>query len=234
VKPYEKLAEVYQLHWGEFSPRYVKLIDFLETGYDFSPQSLLDISCGTGDLLSALKDRDISLTGSDLSEKMIEVARESNPNLDFKIGDMKEIKFARQFDVIVSAFNSVNYLLELEELRQAFKNIKSNLKENGFFIFDISTKFLYEEEHSGVIERELTGINFEQRLDYQEEEKLAYTTFDFGVGLEETHIQRPYEKEEVKELLNQLDFEVLHIFRNVKLEPPQGKDRRLYFIVRNN
>src|SRR3989338_4576897 len=44
------------------------------------PASLLDISCGTGELLRELKDKKINLEGIDYSEKMLKKAREKLPS----------------------------------------------------------------------------------------------------------------------------------------------------------
>ncbi len=64
---------------------------------------VLDLGCGTGQLLAALKP---SLgVGVDLSEKMIEVARGKYPELEFKVGDAEDASIIDSldgpFDVIV-------------------------------------------------------------------------------------------------------------------------------------
>lgn len=64
---------------------------------------VLDIGCGTGDLLAALKPG--LGVGVDLSEKMVETARAKFPALDFRCGDIEDAEFVATlpgaFDYIV-------------------------------------------------------------------------------------------------------------------------------------
>jgi SAM-dependent methyltransferase len=64
---------------------------------------ILDLGCGTGQLLAALKPS--QGVGVDLSEKMVEVARRKYPELTFRAGDAEDADFigtlGGPFDVIV-------------------------------------------------------------------------------------------------------------------------------------
>jgi SAM-dependent methyltransferase len=64
---------------------------------------VLDIGCGTGDLLAAL-DPAFGV-GVDLSPVMVEIAREKHPGLDFRVGDAEDAGFLQSlggpFDYIV-------------------------------------------------------------------------------------------------------------------------------------
>jgi SAM-dependent methyltransferase len=62
-------------------------------------QSVLEIGCGCGDLLAALKPA--SGLGVDFSEEMIRVARRRHPNLRFVHADAHELNLNEKFDVII-------------------------------------------------------------------------------------------------------------------------------------
>jgi len=66
-------------------------------------QRVLDLGCGTGDLLAALEPA--HGVGVDFSEAMIEVAREAHPELEFHLGDVERPKTLKAlkgpFDFIV-------------------------------------------------------------------------------------------------------------------------------------
>src|ERR671933_267721 len=54
---------------------------------------LLDVGCGTGELMSAAVARGATAVGVDLSEGMLEVARSTHPGLEFRRGDAEDLPF---------------------------------------------------------------------------------------------------------------------------------------------
>jgi len=73
---------------------------------------ILDLGCGTGQLLADLKP--LKGVGVDFSEKMIEIARESYPDLSFYVGDVEnldtlESELDGPFDFIILS-DTVGYL----------------------------------------------------------------------------------------------------------------------------
>ena len=64
---------------------------------------ILDIGCGTGDLLSSLKPK--YGMGIDFSPNMIQIAKKRYPNFDFVQGDVEDKNFVakinKKFDVII-------------------------------------------------------------------------------------------------------------------------------------
>lgn len=99
--------------------------------------NILDIGAGTG-LLSFLileKFPKANLTLIDLSEKMLDVAKErfkTNPNFTYIMDDYTKYKFNKKYDVIISSL-SIHHLTG-DEKKQLYHNIYSNLNENGVFI----------------------------------------------------------------------------------------------------
>ena len=81
--------------------------------------SVLELGCGTGDLLSALKpSRGV---GVDFSEKMVAIARKSYPDLEFQVADIEALEsWGEQFDVIVLS-DVVGHLQDIQESIQRVK-----------------------------------------------------------------------------------------------------------------
>lgn len=50
MRPYERLAKIYNKDWGTFSTLYLGLIKHLSDKYNFNPSSVLDLACGIGSL----------------------------------------------------------------------------------------------------------------------------------------------------------------------------------------
>ena len=95
---------------------------------------LLDLGCGTGDLLFELKKagKACEYTGIDLSKSMLKVARINNPEYKFICADVTEFskKVSIKFDLIISIM--VFCVLDTKEkLVSAFKEISSVLTKEG-------------------------------------------------------------------------------------------------------
>lgn len=99
---------------------------------------LLDIGCGTGELLTRMA-KNYQCHGMDLSEGMLKVADKKlrHRNVRLYLGDMVDFNTGFQYDIMVSLFDTVNHVLSVEELISHFKSVERSLKDNGVYIFDI-------------------------------------------------------------------------------------------------
>jgi SAM-dependent methyltransferase len=80
--------------------------------------SVLEVGCGTGDLLASLKTRDRA--GIDYSSGMIEIARKKYPDIDFFCMEAEELTFDKPFDYIILS-NTIGYL---EDIQRVFSELK--------------------------------------------------------------------------------------------------------------
>lgn len=104
--------------------------------------TILDLACGTGTLAISLANLGYKVFGLDLSDEAINVAKEkakiNHVDIDFKVLDMSDFKYENQFDVITCFFDSVNFLT-LEQIPLMMDSVYQNLKDGGYFIFDLFT-----------------------------------------------------------------------------------------------
>jgi SAM-dependent methyltransferase len=75
--------------------------------------SVLEIGCGTGELLNEIKGKD--KTGIDFSSAMIKIAREQYPQLEFHVMNAEELTLNKKYDVIILS-NIVGFLEDVEEV----------------------------------------------------------------------------------------------------------------------
>ena len=96
-------------------------------------QSMLDIGCGTGVLCSRMHAYGMDAQGMDLSEGMIEMAKEKYPELVFEQGNMVTYESDRQFDLVTSTCDAMNHILEPADLQQVMRNVYSYLAPEDIF-----------------------------------------------------------------------------------------------------
>jgi SAM-dependent methyltransferase len=110
----------------------------------YSPEAktILDLGCGTGrhDLLLAKKG--YAITGVDMSEEMLLIARSQQINsstaqqLNFLHGDICTFRMDKKFNVAISLFHVMSYQTTNEDFYSALKTAKSHLVPSGIFVFD--------------------------------------------------------------------------------------------------
>jgi cyclopropane fatty-acyl-phospholipid synthase-like methyltransferase len=109
-----------------------------------NPNSLIDIGCGQGSFLQSLECTNIKGFGIDLSQNQINVAIAKNLNVACQ--DIAEVD--AKFDCATAIFDVVNYI-HSTDLEGFFHNIYNKLNDNGVFIFDVNTKFGFEDVAQG-------------------------------------------------------------------------------------
>lgn len=103
-------------------------------------RNILDCACGTGSDLILFNSFGYSVTGSDISESMLKVAKKKMANCEVNV-TLKKVDFHNlyksfkvKFDAVVCLSNAVN---EIDvDVIKALKSMKSVLNKDGIIIFD--------------------------------------------------------------------------------------------------
>lgn len=95
-------------------------------------KTLANFGCGGGQNDFTLK-KAFAVTGVDINETMLSLARELNPENTYVCGDMRAVRLGQQFDA-VTVFDAINHMRTLDGLRAAFRTAHSHLKPGGVFI----------------------------------------------------------------------------------------------------
>lgn len=193
---------------------------------------ILDLGCGTGTITEILAGYGYDMIGVDNSEDMLELAMEkriaSGHDILYLLQDMREFELYGTVRAVVSVCDSVNYITEPEELAGVFRLVNNYLDPGGIFLFDFNTEYKYREvmgdctiaedrgpcsfiwdncyyEEERINEYDLTlfiregtapGQNEGAEEDDTEENGALYRKYT------ETHFQRGYTLEEIRELLS--------------------------------
>lgn len=94
---------------------------------------LIDIACGTG-LAAKYLLRDFCVTGVDLSERMLDKARENAPGARFLRGDMFSFSLREKFDIAVNLYGSAGFAKDTDALAAMCACAYKCLADGGLFI----------------------------------------------------------------------------------------------------
>lgn len=98
----------------------------------------LDLACGTGEHLKFLKEK-FKVSGQDINQGMINIARAKNPHIKIVHGDLNRLKIKNNFYGLIYCFSSsIQYILNPSDLLKTFSNIHDGLRMGGVFVFDLA------------------------------------------------------------------------------------------------
>lgn len=240
---YTTFAQVYDLfmdnvpyeEWSEY------LLSVLKE-YGIHSGVICDLGCGTGKMTRLLAQAGYDMIGVDLSEDMLAIASEQNEEgILYLCQDMCELELYGTAKAMVSVCDSINYLLEEDEIIWTLQSVNRYLEPGGIFIFDFNTVYKYETVlgDTTICENREEG-SFIWENYYDKEEQI--NEYDLTLFIreedgryrkyEETHYQRGYELETIKKFIEQSGLEFLACYGEDSNEPPAEDCERVYFIAR--
>jgi len=95
--------------------------------------TVADLGCGPGHVARYLHDQGVRILGIDLSPEMVRWARELNPGLDFRVGDIRSLDLPDASLAGIVAFYSIIHL-EPAEISVAFSEIRRVLAPEGVLL----------------------------------------------------------------------------------------------------
>jgi len=155
MQTYNKFVEYYdEIVRGINSP-IIEEVEYLKNiieKYNPKAKSILEFACGTWVVARELISSSYEVIGLDISENMLEKARNNIWEHNVVKWDMTNYSFEREFDVVLCNYNSICHLLDFEDWEKTFANAYKHLNKWGLFIFDINTLEEFEsitEDFSG-------------------------------------------------------------------------------------
>lgn len=114
-----------------FIPVYKKVIN--KTRLSANTQ-VLDIGCGSGLFIKMADAQGAGITGIDVSDELLKIARERNPGATLLNQDMELLPFMEKSFDLVSGFNSLQYA---SDILKVLEEIKKVLKDDGKLVIGI-------------------------------------------------------------------------------------------------
>ena len=215
-------------------------------GNGIEKELILDLGCGTGVLTELLARKGYDMIGIDLSQEMLNRAIEKRDASKLPIlylqQDMREFELYGTVKAVVSVCDSLNYLLEDEDVIQTFRLVNNYLDPQGLFIFDFNTVYKYKEViGDATIAENREDCSFIWENYYHEQEKINEYEITFFIKegefyrrFEETHFQRGYTVEEMQDFLYKAGLEFISMKDADTFLDVTDESERVCMIAREN
>ena len=206
---------------------------------------VLDLGCGTGTLTEMLYAKGYDMIGVDNSDSMLSIAMEkkevSGSEILYLLQDMRELELYSTVGTVISVCDSINYILDEEELLEVFLRVNNYLYPGGIFIFDFNTDYKYREIIGDtVIAENRDNCSFIWENYYDEDENI--NEYDVTVFVKEeselfrrfteTHFQKGYTKERMEALIKKAGMEVL-LMKDADTDGEvTGESQRIYVVAK--
>lgn len=141
-------ARLYDAFWSGFSRAVAEPIArYLEDHVAAAglPRRLLDVGCGTGQLLTFFADRGWEVVGVDRSPAMVERARANaarhveSGRAEVVVGDAAELVVDGPVAAATCTFDVLNHLPGGDAVASCFAAVRRAVAEGGAFVFDVHT-----------------------------------------------------------------------------------------------
>ena len=206
---------------------------------------VVDLGCGTGTLTEMMYAEGYDMIGIDMSESMLEIAmnkkEQSGSEILYLNQDMRELELYSTVGTVISVCDSINYLTEDEDVRLTFSLVHNYLYPNGLFIFDFNTDYKYREViGDDVIAENRDDCSFIWENFYDSFDKI--NEYDITIFVKEdgdrfrkfteTHFQKGYEADQIKEMLEEAGFEIISMVDSDTENEADDASERIFVIAR--
>ncbi len=133
---YKELATVYEAMYQTFIDYNAEYTLYSNLLKKYQKKQVLEIGCGTGNLVPYFLADGFDYIGLDLNEAMITLASNKVPTGKFLQGDMCHFTLAYSVQSVIITARTISYLLTNQAVNEAFANIHNNLEIGGLLCFD--------------------------------------------------------------------------------------------------
>jgi ubiquinone/menaquinone biosynthesis C-methylase UbiE len=180
---------------------------------------LLDLGCGTGQLSIRFAEAGFDVIGVDISEECLSIASERAYDSKFDIRyvkqDIRKLDMYGTVNVTVAAFDVINHLRTLRDIKACFERVALFTESDGLFLMDYNTPYFHREilaSNTFNFDTDDLFVSREYSCDDRDVVTVNINIFERDgekfQRYEEQIVETAFEKEIIKELLEQTGFTV--------------------------
>ena len=203
------------------------------------PRTAVDLACGTGSVTAILARKGLQVIGVDMSEEMLTVASQKAADAWFICQKLQQLRLPKAVDLAVCALDSLDYITDPEDCKEAIRKTYKYLNPGGIFIFDVNTPeklramdgqvFLDEDEDVYCVWRgefdEKTNICSYGMDLFQRKGNLWERSF-------EEHREYAYSADQLVGFLKDAGFTHIRVYGDCRMEAPKEGEQRIYIKAR--
>jgi len=207
------------------------------------PRTAVDLACATGSVALLLAKRGLSVTGVDMSEEMLceasQKAQDSDNRPLFVCQMLQELQLPRGVDLAVCALDSLDYITDPADCREAIRRVYKALNPGGCFIFDVNTPEKLRAMDGQVFLDEDDDVYCVWRGEFDEQTNVCSYAMDlfqregncWRRSFEE-HREYAYSAQQLTGYLKEAGFTSIAVYADRRFEKPAPGEQRIYIKAR--
>lgn len=251
MDPFDRYARFYDLDYADFDED----LQLVRQSAARCGSPILELGCGTGRLLLSLATDGHEVTGVDLSEAMLELARQkvSSQGLSSRVTlfrqDMRELDLGRRFKLAFATINSFMHMMNADDQLVALNRIYQHLTGDGILLLDLFNPHperLLDCSGQVTLDKVLTDADTGQtwtkfRIQTVDlAEQTVHTTLLLDQTNREGHVQREtfdyslryIYRAELELLLHRAGFQLEAVYGSYELDEYTGESDKMIAVAR--
>ena len=203
------------------------------------PRTAVDLACGTGSVTAILARRGLQVIGVDMSEEMLTVASQKTGDAWFICQKLQELRLPKAVDLAVCALDSLDYITNPADCREAIRRTYKYLNPGGIFIFDVNTPEKLRAMDGQVFLDEDDDVYCVWRGEFEEQTNICSYGMDLfqrkGNLWErsfEEHREYAYSADQLVGYLKKAGFTHIRVYADRKFADPAEGEQRIYIKAR--
>ena len=207
------------------------------------PRTVVDLACGTGSVTAILARMGYPVLGVDMSEEMLTEAMGKVMDMDnpprFICQKLQQLHLPRAVDLAVCALDSLDYITDPEDCREAIRRVYKVLNPGGIFIFDVNTPEKLRAMDGQVFLDEDDDVYCVWRGEFDEETNICTYWMDLFQRQGKTwqrsyeeHREYAYSEAQLRTYLKEAGFTGIEVYADRRFEAPAEGEQRIYFKAR--
>lgn len=207
------------------------------------PRTAVDLACGTGSVAILLSKMGMQVVGVDMSEEMLCQANQKAQELEnppiFVCQQLQRLQLPRGVDLAVCALDSLDYITEPEDCREAIRRVYRVLNPGGCFIFDVNTPQKLRAMDDQIFLDEDDDVYCVWRGEFDEKTNICTYAMDlfqrqgdvWKRSFEE-HKEYAYSAQQLTGYLRQAGFTRIEVYADRRFVQPGPNEQRIYLKAR--
>ena len=206
------------------------------------PKLVADLACGTGTMCLKLDEKGYDMIGVDFSENMLDVAlkKSEGKNILYLNQDICDFELYGTVDAFLCLLDSVNHITDKEKLEKMFSLANNYLNPEGLFIFDVNTKYKFENILAdNIYTYDTDDIYYVWENEYNKKDRLCdfYLTFfvndnDVYNRIDEYHCEKCYTEKELEKIAAKTGFKVLGKYDELTFKKIVKTTERIFYVLK--